>query len=116
MSILKKFIPQFMFQTYHFILAFLAHWFYGRPSRKMYVIGVTGTKGKTTTAYLISEILNRAGMKCGLTSSVYFGFGDRLERNETKHGMPGRFKLQKLLARMVKEGCRYAVVETTSEG
>ncbi len=113
---LRKIMPSFVVGAYHYTLAFLAHWFYGRPSKKLYVIGVTGTKGKTTTANLFADILNAAGHKTGVTSSVLFRFGDERRINDTKQGMPGRFCLQKLLAEMVKKGCTHAVIETTSEG
>jgi UDP-N-acetylmuramoyl-L-alanyl-D-glutamate--2,6-diaminopimelate ligase len=115
-EVLKGILPAFLINKYHLVLAFLAALFCGFPSRKLKVIGVTGTKGKTTTCYLIYQLLNSAGLKTGLTSSVFFGNSDRLWLNKTKHGMPGRFKLQRLLALMKKAGCRYAVIETTSEG
>ncbi len=116
----EKLIPKFLYRSgqpiYHYLLGFFGGLFYRNPSKKLFVVGVTGTKGKTTTSYLIYQILNAAGLKTGMTTSVFFGDGDNLWKNETKHAMPGRFKLQKLLAKIAKNGCKYVVVETSSEG
>lgn len=103
-------------RVYHFSLALLAALRYGFPSRKLVVIGVTGTKGKTTTCSLIANILSAAGYKTGLLTTLNYRIGDREWVNDTKQTMPGRFGLQKLLRRMVKEGCKYAIIETSSEG
>ncbi len=116
----KYLIPEFAFKkiqpAYHFSLAYLAALFYAFPSSKMTVIGVTGTKGKTTTCNLIAQILNSAGYKTGMATTVNFRIGEKEWLNETKQTMLGRFQLQKLLARMAREGCKYAVIETSSEG
>ena len=101
----KQAIPASVFRLlsklYHFFLAFLGALIHGFPSYKLKVIGVTGTKGKTTTANLIAHILSESGQKTGLATTINFKIGEREWKNETKQTMLGRFKLQKLLAEMV---------------
>ena len=99
---------------YHKIFAVLAAFIYRFPARKMIVIGVTGTNGKTTTVNLIAKLLETAGHKVGMTSTLNFQVGDRKWSNKTKMTSQGRFGLQKLLREMVNEGCKYAVIEVSS--
>ncbi|MEK7195477.1 MAG: Mur ligase family protein [Patescibacteria group bacterium] len=101
---------------YHFILSFLGSLFYGYPSEKLFVIGVTGTKGKTTVLELVNSVLEEAGKKTSLISSTTIKMGDKREKNNTGNSMPGRFYLQKFLSRAVKAGSKYALIEVTSQG
>ncbi len=113
---MKKFIPNFIFAIYHYLLALVGAIIYGFPSKKIIVVGVTGTNGKSTVVHLIAEILEKSGAKAASLSSIRFKIGDKEEKNMLKMTMPGRFKLQKFLSQAVKSGCKYAIIEVTSEG
>lgn len=113
---IKKVLPPRVITFYHKLLAILANIIYRYPSRKLVVIGITGTKGKSTTANMVWQILTKAGNKVGLITTANFRIGDKEWINATKMTMPGRLRLQKLLRQMVKIGCRYAIIETSSEG
>lgn len=117
---IKKLIPHKFFKAfqplYHFIVALIAALVYRFPSQKLIVIGVTGTAGKTSTVYLIAKMLAEAGYKTGFTSTSVFSDGNSEWLNDKKMTMPGRFFIQRNLSQMLKNNCRYAIVETTSEG
>ena len=115
-EILKKFIPPFLLSWYHFSLAFFGALFYRFPSKKLKIIGITGTNGKTTTIEMISRILEEAGYKIASLSSIKFKIGNKEWPNTLKMTMPGRFKIQKFLRQAADAGCQYAVLEVTSEG
>jgi UDP-N-acetylmuramoyl-L-alanyl-D-glutamate--2,6-diaminopimelate ligase len=97
-------------------LAHLAAAFHGFPSRKLRVIGVTGTDGKTTTVNLLWSVLKAAGRAAGLTSSVNAVIGDEQFDTGLHTTTPDALEIQGYLAEMVEAGADYAVLETTSHG
>ena len=104
-NFLRKLTPKFLLSWYHFGWALLGVLIYRFPSKKIKVIGMTGTKGKTTTCNLITDILNYCGFKTGMMSTVNFKIGEKNWINQSKQTMLVRFKLQKMLRQMVKEKC-----------
>jgi UDP-N-acetylmuramoyl-L-alanyl-D-glutamate--2,6-diaminopimelate ligase len=114
--LIKQFTPKFILSLYHLSLAYLAHWYYGKPSEKLVVVGVTGTNGKSTTVNLIADILEGQGYETMVSSTVNFKIGKSDKLNTLKMTMPGRFYLQRMLAEAVKKGCTHAVIESSSEG
>lgn len=86
----------------------------GFPAKKLYVIGITGTKGKTTTSHLVTAILEAGGQRVGRTSTVDFRIAGKTYPNNTNKTVLPPSQLQPILKEMVKQRCRYAVIETSS--
>lgn len=115
-KLLKKLLPKWVMSLYYFSIAWIAALRYGFPARKMIVIGVTGTKGKTSTSNFIWACLRAGGHKTGIISTANIRVGDEESLNAYHMTMPGRFPMQRLMAQMAREGCTHCVIETTSEG
>lgn len=116
MSFIRKYIPRFLLLWYHWWLALLAAVWYGFPSHGMKVIGVTGTKGKSTTCFMIARMFEEQGYAVAMIGSLGYKIRTREWPNIYKMTMPGRFRLQKFLSQARKSGVRYLVLEVTSEG
>ena len=100
--------------TYHLGRALIANTRYGFPSRQMTVIGVTGTDGKTTTSSLIYHILNEAGLKVAMITTIGAYLGDKAIDTGFHVTTPSSMALNKYISRAKKAGMQYLVLETTS--
>ena len=109
-------LPQVVVERSAAALAEAAAWWYGDPSHELGVVGITGTDGKTTTAFLAAGALEAAGLSSGLSGTVATQIGDRREANPEHTTTPGAPLLQRTLRAMVDGGNGVAVVETTSHG
>ena len=117
---IRKLIPPFIFNkiqpTYHLVLTFLAAFWYHFPSRRIKVIGITGTKGKSSTVEIINSILEEAGYKTALSNTIRFKVDNVSSENLFKMSMPGRFFVQQILHKAVQKKCQYFILEMTSQG
>jgi len=109
-------IVQVVVASGHRALATAAAWWYGDPSSRLGVVGITGTDGKTTTSFLAVAALEAAGLPAGLTGTVAIRVGGRTEANPEHVTTPSAPRLQRALAAMAAAGDAVAVVETTSHG
>jgi UDP-N-acetylmuramoyl-L-alanyl-D-glutamate--2,6-diaminopimelate ligase len=110
------YVPYIQVENSRQALSWLAAAFHGYPSRKLTVIGITGTDGKTTTCNLLYQILLAAGLKAGLISTVNAVIGDEVFDTGFHVTTPDAPDVQRYLARMVTAGLTHVVLETTSHG
>lgn len=101
-------------ESSRYAMAVMSANFFGQPARQMTMIGVTGTKGKTTTTHMLKSVLEAAGRKVGMigTNGVYF----RGEHRPTANTTPESYELQKLFREFVDAGCDTALMEVSSQG
>ncbi len=95
-------------------LSLMSAAFFDYPARKMVTVGITGTKGKSTTEHMVREIIEKSGKTCGIIGTVGAFMNGRTV--VTEHTTPESYELQKLFAMMVDEGCEYMVMEVSSQG
>ena len=101
---------------WHWVKALTAAARYGFPARKLTVIGITGTDGKTTTVAMTAHILHAAGIRTGAVSTSFYRIGNATENNPTHKTSLNPFVLQRFLRRCVTEQCTHVVVEASSHG
>lgn len=118
--VLKKIVPLSLVRpllpAYHRFLGFFMALWYGFPARKLVVIGITGTKGKSTVAEMVFSILRAAGYTTALISTIRFAIEEESEPNLEKMTMQGRGFVQAFMHRALRAGCTHVVIEITSEG
>ena len=111
---MKKIIPQKIKNGYHLVRSIFSVSWFGFPAKKIKVIGVTGTNGKTTTVQMIAKILKEAGYKVAVSSTINFIIGEKEWVNKTKFTTRSAWYTQKFIHQAVEEGCEYLVLEVAS--
>ena len=109
-------VPQLIADDSRAALAGVAARFYGHPSAEIEVVGITGTDGKTTTAFLADAILRHAGLTTGMIGTVAVRIGDEVDLHATRQTTPESSEIQRYLRSMVEAGAAWAVLEATSHG
>lgn len=99
---------------YHYLRGVIAFRMYGNPARDMIVIGITGSKGKTTVTNLVARGLEHAGKRVFMFSTANYSINGQWSENNLKMTSPSPFVLQRLLKEAKEAGCEYAVIETSS--
>lgn len=96
------------------VLAYMSAAYFDYPAEKLTTIGLTGTKGKTTTTYIIRDVLGKAGKTAGLIGTIATVIGDKAI--PAKNTTPESYEIHKAMADMVDAGCEYMVMEVSSQG
>jgi UDP-N-acetylmuramoyl-L-alanyl-D-glutamate--2,6-diaminopimelate ligase len=109
-------VPVILVENSRAALAPIAAAFYGNPSRELTLIGLTGTDGKTTTSYLVRQILESAGLQTGVIGTVGIEVGDGTSHHLPHQTTPESNLVQGYLREMVEHGTTHAVIEATSHG
>ncbi|MEK7201790.1 MAG: Mur ligase family protein, partial [Patescibacteria group bacterium] len=119
-SLLESLLPRRLYaillKSYHYLWVFGSALFYSFPARKLTVIGVTGTKGKSSVSEMLFAILRHAKYSTAVAGTIRFAVNEESRPNLFKMTMQGRGFLQSFLASAVQKGAQYAIVELTSEG
>lgn len=115
-SSLNRLIPKKVLNLRHFYYAWRGAVKYGNPSEELFVLGITGTSGKSSTTYFLRQLLEEIGYTVGSLSTIDFYVAGENKLNDQKMTMLGKMQIQKYLREMVEAGCDIAIVETTSEG
>jgi UDP-N-acetylmuramoyl-L-alanyl-D-glutamate--2,6-diaminopimelate ligase len=117
--LISTLIPRSLYRAllvpYHIGWQLFAAIRYGFPARKLTVIGITGTKGKSSVTEMVAAVLEEAGHKIAISSTIHFKVGDKIRPNLYKMTLPGHGFIQKLMHEAVDAGCTHLVVELTSE-
>jgi UDP-N-acetylmuramoyl-L-alanyl-D-glutamate--2,6-diaminopimelate ligase len=111
-SVLKVGVTYIKVDDTALALGLIAANFYDNPSKKLKLVGVTGTNGKTTTATLLFDLFTKLGYKCGLISTVEYRIGDKIV--PSTHTTPDQISLNSLMNDMIDEGCDFAFMEVSS--
>lgn len=111
---MKKLIPQSLKNIYHLGQAVLANLWFGFPGKKIKVIGITGTNGKTTTVQMVTKILEEAGFNVAMASTINFKLGSKEWINKTKFTTLSAWKVQEFIKKAVDKKCDYIILETSS--
>jgi UDP-N-acetylmuramoyl-L-alanyl-D-glutamate--2,6-diaminopimelate ligase len=115
-KVVQPIIPKSLINFFHYTESIAAAKKYKNPSEQMIVIGIVGSKGKTTTANMLWSILSADGHKVGLIGTANIRYGNKQEMNPYHMTMPGAFVMQKILAKMANMKCKYVIMEVPSEG
>ena len=114
-TILPRRAYRALVKPYHYLVTVLSAFYYGLPAKRMKVIAVTGTKGKSSVTYMLFHVLKYAGIPAATAGTISFEIKDEARPNLYKMTMPGRGFIQKFLKEAGDKGATHAVVEVTSE-